>query len=176
MTNDTKLVIDHTAAIQFLETELAKNPLSSNSYKIDYLQYAARLAALGDKRLLELFFMEEDCDNSFNEAMIARCERGIDDLQNSFGEDLAHAILDCQDFYILTKIWDVGYADAILKWKEVCDKIDLEKEPDDPDDWRGYLECWDYLADFDWAFDLPREYVFHPREKYPTKIPFAEVT
>lgn len=95
-------------AIQQLRFRVEQNPLDDADDLMEYVQYAARLAALEDntflKRIPELF-AGENFTGLIPEILEQRVRQGVWELEEYDGEMLAMSLMDANDFYCFQRLY-----------------------------------------------------------------------
>lgn len=86
-----------------------EQPLEMIEEVPEWLGWAARLAALGDRRYLDEptdpYVRERIADaKGLRQCVLERVREGVWDLENATGEFLAYAVVDAQDWTFLTKL------------------------------------------------------------------------
>jgi len=130
MINNGKL-----SPVEELRNRLAHNELKDDYDRLNYWQYAARLAALGD----DSFFQNETVKITA-EMLKERCGRGIREVMELEGEELALAIIDAQDFHCFKKRRGKSFPEVnayFAEWEDVCETVSLDD--DAADLLRGFL-------------------------------------
>ena len=99
-----------------------------------YIQYAGRLASLGDKsgieRLPEILNLPM-YKGRFNEILTERANRGVWDCNEQLGEELGHSIIEAQDYYCFFRHYDLlptFIMARILEWVDVAMKQELDED------------------------------------------------
>ena len=113
---------------------LADNPLEDTDDLLEFIQYSARLAALGEKEYLQklLPLLERSLfSERLPEILKVRCEQGIWETEEYSGEELALSLIDAQDFYCFQKIFGSWLFYAVNPWFgdwwEACERADLDE-------------------------------------------------
>ena len=138
MINDGKL-----SPTEELRRRLANNKLEDDYDYLNYWQYAARLAALGDNS----FFQNETVPLSA-EMLQKRCRRGICEVMELDGEELALSIIDAQDFYCFERRKGNSFPEVkpyFAESRDVCEHASLDDD------------AADLLRGFIAVFDIPEE-------------------
>jgi hypothetical protein len=130
---------------------LAKNPIEDDDDLMDYVQYACRLASLGDLSKIEEFpalFAREQFAGRIEEILKLRCREGWSDIYNYPGIELALSLIDAQDFYLFDLRFGQDYPKLkpyFTKWWQDCDNAEIDEE------------CKEFLEKFVKVFPIPEE-------------------
>jgi hypothetical protein len=131
---------------QELRNRLSKNKLEDACDLMAFVQYASRLAALGDdtgvQQLRNEIFLRPEFAENLPEILKTRCDQGIWETEEYPGEDLALSLIDAQDFHcfsarfpdILTNRVSIPSGARIeLRiffdlWWEACENAELDED------------------------------------------------
>jgi hypothetical protein len=141
-------------AKEVLRNRLANNQLEDTTDLMSYIQYASRLAALGDtdvlNKIYEIHLIEQEV-TTMTQLLKERCELGQKEVENYYGEELAISLIDAQDFYCFELRFGKYYPDALPyleKWQDACQKANIRGIDD---------ECAEALAVFLENYPIPEE-------------------
>lgn len=84
-----------------LKARIKKNPLEYEEDLLQYIQLASRMKALGDSEAfdkLSEILQREKFSGKLDQILTERCRRGMWDLDEQQGEELALSIIEAQDF------------------------------------------------------------------------------
>lgn len=138
------------AKIELLD-RLANNPLQEDDDLTAYIQYACRLASLGDPSRIDEFsslFAKEQFTGKIADIIKERCQQGWFEIENYPGEELALSLIDAQDFYLFERRFGKDYPDLkpyFTKWREDCEYVEIDDE------------CAEFLEAFLEKFPIPEE-------------------
>ena len=134
-----------------LHIRLFNNFLADEEDLSAYIQYASRLAALGDDsglKELPQIFAKEHYAGRVSDIIKERCKKGWEDVANYGGEYLALAIIDANDFYCFMRRFGDGFPrlkPKFRRWWDDCNEVDIDDE------------CAEMLEAFVEVFPLPEE-------------------
>jgi hypothetical protein len=136
--------------IEELRNRLANNPLADTNDTLNYWQYAARLATLGDDNILQKIMSDISADSvqKWSDALKKRCIRGINEVMEYEGEELALSIIDANDFYCFEKRSNNLFAELqpyFAEWQDVCEHAQLNDEAADL--LRGFIAVFNIPED-----------------------------
>lgn len=124
MINDGKL-----SPLDELRNRLATNKLEDEYDCLNYWQYASRLAALGDD-----FYFQNNQIKITAEMLKERCRRGIREVMELDGEELALSIIDAQDFHCFEIRRGTDFSELtpyFAEWQDVCEHACLDDDAAD---------------------------------------------
>ncbi|MDR0609240.1 MAG: hypothetical protein LBG58_03960 [Planctomycetaceae bacterium] len=130
---------------------LANNPLQDADDLTAYIQYACRLASLGDQSKIDDFpslFAKEQFAGRIFDIIKERCEQGWFEIENYPGEDLALSLIDTQDFYLFVQRFGKDYPKLnpyFRKWFQDAEDVEINDE------------CAEFLEAFLEKFPIPEE-------------------
>lgn len=84
-----------------LKARIEKNPLEDEEDLCQYIQLASRMKTLGDSEAFDKLpeiFPKEQFNGKLDQILSERCRRGMWDLDEQEGEELALSIIEAQDF------------------------------------------------------------------------------
>ncbi|MBQ6108992.1 MAG: hypothetical protein IJK97_12345 [Thermoguttaceae bacterium] len=84
-----------------LKERIEKNPLEYDEELLQYIQLASRMKALGDSTAFDKLpeiFKKDQFNGKLDQILLERCQRGMWDIDEQEGEDLALSIIEAQDF------------------------------------------------------------------------------
>jgi hypothetical protein len=134
-------------AVVFLKGELANNPLADADDTLNYWQYAARLSALGEPELLQKTMSSVNTAD-WTDVLRKRCQRGICEIKEYEGDDLALSIIDAQDFSLFETRSEGRFSELqpyFAAWRDVCEYVPLDED------------AADLLRGFNAVFQLPED-------------------
>ncbi|MDR0611104.1 MAG: hypothetical protein LBG58_13410 [Planctomycetaceae bacterium] len=138
------------AKVELLD-RLTNNPLQDADDLTAYIQYACRLASLGDRSKIDEFpalFAKEPFAGKVSDILKKRCKQGWFEIENYSGDDLALSIIDTQDFYLFEQEFGKNYYELkpyFTKWFQDVDDIEIDEE------------CGELLESFLKVFPIPEE-------------------
>ena len=114
---------------------LVDNLLEDDTDLMHYAQFAGRLASLGDTSGIEAFakIAQRPAFAGRLEAILEeRCQRGLWDLDQQLGRDLAHCVIEAQDFWCFRRYAKVlvppRIAALIEEWATKASDVELDDE------------------------------------------------
>jgi hypothetical protein len=137
--------------VQELQNRLAKNPLKEADDLTAFIQYASRLAALGDDSKMKEFpalFVKEPFAGNVTDILKQRCEEGWWDVSEYTGKYLALSLIDAQDFKCFMRRFGEQFSEInhyFLKWWQDCEDAAIDDE------------CAEFLEAFLEKFPIPEE-------------------
>lgn len=125
---------DETSAKKELRDRLLGNSLEDADDLMAYVQYASRLAALGDDaeiNKLPSVFERSPFAGNVAGILKTRCKRGAWEAVEYSGETLAFSLIDAQDFYCFQLRF--GESFPMVKplfdyWWEACEAAELDED------------------------------------------------
>ncbi|MDR2439410.1 MAG: hypothetical protein LBE12_08590 [Planctomycetaceae bacterium] len=138
-------------SVQELLNRLAKNPLQEDGDLTAYIQYASRIAALGDDtkiKELPVLFAKEPFAGNVIKILKQRCEEGWWDVSEYTGKYLALSLIDAQDFYCFERRFGRDFPELepyFTKWRQDCEDVEIDDE------------CAVFLKAFIEKFPIPEE-------------------
>ncbi|MDR1384422.1 MAG: hypothetical protein LBJ67_11370 [Planctomycetaceae bacterium] len=130
---------------QELLSRLNENQLEDTDDLNAYIQYASRLAALGnDTEINKLpdIFNKPPFAGNIPEILKTRCEQGIWEVMEYSGDGLALSLIDAQDFHCFFQRFEQEYGNIPVtiplgtaplriffnEWQEVCENAELDED------------------------------------------------
>lgn len=125
---------NETSILQELRDRLLGNPIEDADDLTAYIQYASRLAALGDDseiKKLPAVFERPQFAGKVADILKARCEQGIWEASEYTGEGLAFSLIDAQDFRCFQLRQAESFPSLIPlleNWWEACEAAELDED------------------------------------------------
>ncbi|MDR2643471.1 MAG: hypothetical protein LBC74_11830 [Planctomycetaceae bacterium] len=138
------------AKIELLD-RLENNPLQDADDLTAYIQYACRLASLGDQSKIDelpSLLTKKQFVGKISDIIKERCEQGWFEMANYPSEDLAISLIDAQDFYLFEQRFGKDYPDLkpyFTKWFQDAEEVEIDDE------------CAEFLEAFLAKFPIPEE-------------------
>lgn len=125
---------NETSILRELHDRLINNPLADADDLMAYVQYASRLAALGDDSeiaKLPAIFERSPFAGNVADILKTRCKRGAWEAIEYSGETLALSLIDAQDFYCFQLRFGESFPSVkplFDYWWEAAEHAELDEE------------------------------------------------